>query len=112
MFNIKNQHKSFTVVELSIYIGLFGVLTFVLFNIFNGVINFSNLGKKQNETTIRYKINPVEFDIPFPKTAIVPQNPGKIYPNDPPVVVRPGNIQYCSIQWKQEDCNLTTSDPC
>jgi len=112
MFNIKKRRPSFTVVELSIYIGLFGVLTFVLFNIFNGALNFTNLSKKQNETTVRYKINPVELDITFPSKAVVPSNPGSRFPTDPPVVVRPRNIQFCSFQWQQDDCSFSESEPC
>jgi len=98
MLNFKKNHKSFTLVELSLYIGLFGVLTFVLFNIFSGVLNFKDLGIKQNETTVRYKINPVELNLDFPKKAVVPPNPGKRFPVEPPVVVRPGPIQFCSFQ--------------
>lgn len=108
--NIKR--KSFTVVELTIYIALFGILTFVLFNIFDDVINLKNLGNKQNETTIRYKINPVELALDFPKKVIVPSNPEKLLPTDPPVVIIPGNIQYCSFQWTQQDCTLDGTDEC
>jgi len=95
---LKNTRKSFTVVELTIYIALFGILTFILFNVFDDVINLKNLGKKQNETNIRYKINPVEVSMDYPKKLIVPPNPGKRLPTDPPVVINPGNIQYCSFQ--------------
>jgi len=96
--NFKKSFKSFTVIELTIYIALFGVLTFVFFNIFGDVLNLNKLVNKQNSTLVRYNISPIELDLDFPKKVIIPQNPGKLFPNDPPVKLIPGNTQYCSFQ--------------
>ncbi len=108
MINFHKKRKSFSVVELSIYIGIFGMLTFVLFNIFNDVVNFSNIGKKQNEANFVYRYAPIKFDLEFPELAIVPQNPKIPFPAEPPVATLPeeGAWQYCNIQWEQEYCNI------
>ncbi|MFA5230304.1 MAG: hypothetical protein WC422_02645 [Candidatus Paceibacterota bacterium] len=98
MFNFKKQSKSFTVIELTIYIALFGVLTFILFNVFGDVLNLNKLSTSQNDTVIRYNLSPIELELDFPKKIIIPQNPEKRLPTDPPVKLMPNNIQYCSFQ--------------
>ncbi len=110
--NFKKSFKSFTVIELTIYIALFGVLTFVFFNIFGDVLNLNKLVNKQNSTLVRYNISPIELDLDFPKKVIIPQNPGKLFPNDPPVKLIPGNTQYCSFQWVQKNCDLDGAGSC
>lgn len=112
MFNFKQSSKSFTVVELTIYIALFGVLTFVLFNVFGDILNLNKLWTNQNDTIIRYNLSPIELDLDFPKKIIIPQNPGKIFPIDPPVKQIPGNIQYCSFQWFQTNCAIDSTEEC
>lgn len=114
MILLHKKRKGFSVVELSIYIGIFGLLSFVLFNIFNDVVNFGNIGKKQNEVNFVYKYAPIEFDLEFPKMAIVPQKPTIPFPGDPPVRVLPGdNWQYCGFQWFQDECNIDDENvPC
>ncbi len=112
MINMKKHQKSFTVIELSIYIGLFGVLAFVFFNIFGSVLDFSKLANKQNETLVRYNINPVELNLTYPKKAVVPRSIEERLPTDPPVVVRPGNYQYCYEQVVEDYCDLSGITPC
>jgi hypothetical protein len=93
-----NKKQGFSFVELSIYIGIFGVVSFLLFNIFGEVINFSKIGKKQDIDDLRYNISPIEFNLDFPKRAIVPPTPGIPFPPEDPVRVLPGIIQYCGFQ--------------
>lgn len=112
MINFKQSSKSFTVVELTIYVALFGVLTFVLFNIFGDILNLNKLSVTQNDTIIRYNLSPIETGLDFPKQIIIPQNPEQRFPNDPPVKLVPNNTQYCSFQWQQTTCNIDGSEEC
>ena len=112
MHNFKKSRQSFSLVELTIYIALFGVLTFALFNIFGSILNFGNLAKQQNDDIPTYVSNPIRIDIPFttplpsdlnplPKP-VIPLPPGK------PVVPIPDpenpNFQYCQTQLMVQKC--------
>lgn len=107
MFHFQKPTKSFTVIELTIYIALFGVLTFVFFNIFGDVLNLNKIVNNQNSTIIRYNMLPIETGLDFPEKIIIPQNPGKFFPPNPPVKLIPRNVQYCTFQWVQGVCDLT-----
>ncbi len=119
MLNFKKIHPSFSLIELTIYIALFGVLTFALFNIFGSVINFGNLAKKQNDDIPIYVSNPVRITIPFstPLPADLNPLPKPVIPLPPdkPVMPRPGpggpNYQYCLTQFRVEKCG-TASEGC
>jgi hypothetical protein len=94
MFYLKKSHQSFTLIELTIYIALFGILTFVLFNIFGSVLNLGNLAKKQNENLPLYVTNPIRISIPF--TVPLPSDLNPLpkpvipLPPDKPVLPEPG----------------------
>jgi len=108
----KNKKQGFSFVELSIYVGIFGVVAFLLFNIFGEILNFSKIANKQDVEDLRYRISPIEFDLDFPKRGIVTPNPRIPFPPEDPVRVLPGMIQYCSFQWMQTECDLEEEAPC
>ena len=116
MFYLKKSHNSFTLIELTIYIALFGILTFVLFNIFGSVVNLGNLAKKQNENIPIYVSNPIRITIPF--TVPLPSDLNPLpkpvipLPPDKPVLPEPGpggpNWQFCQTELIVNKCDAST----